>query len=173
MFGEFKKFVMRGNVVDLAIGFTVGAAFTTVAKSVVNDLIMPPIGLVIGEVEFEDMFWVLRAGQPEGPYRTLAAAQEAGAVTVNYGTFINNVLALLLVGFAMFLIVRLINRLDSAMDEVLDDGPTPPEEPAHKKCPYCRDQIAYRAVRCPSCTSRLAGFEETAARVDGPTTAEG
>lgn len=173
MINEFKKFVMRGNFVDLAIGFTVGAAFTTVAKSIVNDLVMPPIGLLIGEVEFKDMFLVLRAGEPEGPYKTLSAAQEAGAVTLNYGVFLNNVIALLLVGFAMFLIVRLVNRLDSAMDEALDEEAPPAEEPSHKKCPYCRDQIAYRAVRCPQCTSRLDGFEAIAERTAGPTSAEG
>lgn len=173
MLSEFKKFVLRGNFVDLAIGFTVGAAFTTVAKSIVNDLIMPPIGLLIGEVEFEDMFLILRAGEPEGPYLTLAAAQEAGAVTLNYGVFLNNVIALVLVGIAMFLIVRLVNRLDSAMDKELDKEPPPPEEPSHKKCPYCRQQIAYRAVRCPECTSRLEGFESTAERTAGPTNAAG
>ena len=173
MLNEFKKFVMRGNVVDLAIGFTVGAAFTTVAKSVVSDLIMPPVGLLIGSVEFEDMFWVLRTGEPSGPYATLAAAQEAGAVTVNYGVFVNNVLALLLVGVVMFLVVRIVNRMDAAMDRDLDDSPPEPEEPAHKKCPFCREQIAFRAVRCPQCTSRLEGFERTAAETGGPTTVEG
>ncbi len=173
MINEFKKFIMRGNFVDLAIGFTVGAAFTTVVKSAVNDLIMPLTGMVIGEVEFEDTFWVLRAGEPAGPYKTLAAAQEAGAVTINYGLFLNNVLSLLLVGLAMFMIIRLINRLDSAMDQVIDKEPAPADEPAHKKCPYCRAQIAFRAVRCPSCTSRLEGFESVAEQTAGPTTQAG
>lgn len=172
MIQEFKKFILRGNVVDLAIGFTVGAAFTTVVKSIVNDLIMPPIGLALGSVELEDAFWVLRQGEPAGPYLTLEAAQKAGAVTVNYGLFASNVVALLLVGLAMFFIVRFVNRLDAAMDEAIDDGPSE-SEPSHKKCPYCRDQIAYRAVRCPSCTSRLEGFEAQAQKTLGPTTADG
>ena len=172
MLREFQKFIMRGNVVDLAIGFTVGAAFTTVAKSVVNDIIMPAVGLVIGQVEFEDLFVVLQPGDPAGPYNTLEAAQKAGAVTINYGVFVNNVLALLLVGLAMFFIVRMINRVDALMDHEVDDKPPEPDEPSHKKCLYCRAQIAYRAVRCPSCTSRLAGFEEraraSATPPDGP-----
>lgn len=172
MIQQFKKFIMRGNFVDLAIGFTVGAAFTTVVKSAVEDLIMPPLGWALGSVEFEDMFWVLRQGEPAGPYLTLSGAQEAGAVTMNYGTFINNCISLLLVGLAMFLIVRLVNRMDAAMDAAVDDPPDE-QEPSHKKCPYCRDQIAYRAVRCPSCTSRLEGFEKAAEKYAGPTTAEG
>lgn len=173
MFGEFKKFILRGNVVDLAIGFTVGAAFTTVAKSIVEDIIMPPVGLLVGSVEFEDLFWVLRSGDPAGPYRTLQAAQEAGAVTINYGVLGNNVLALILVGLAMFVVVRLVNHLDEKMDAVIDGEPPSAEEPSHKKCPYCRGQIAYRAVRCQLCTSRLEGFEQVAEATSGPTTAEG
>lgn len=173
MIDEFKQFVLRGNVVDLAVGFTVGAAFTTVAKSIVDDLLMPPVGLLVGSVEFEDLFWLLREGQPAGPYSTLAAAQEAGAVTVNYGLFMNNVLALLLVGLAMFVVVRVVNGIDNAMDEAIDGAPPAVEEPSHKKCPYCRHQIAFRAVRCPQCTSRLEGFEEAASRTAGPTTMEG
>lgn len=173
MIQEFKNFVLRGNVVDLAVGFTVGAAFTTVVKSIVNDLIMPPIGLALGSVELEDTFWVLKPGEPAGPYLTLSAAQDAGAVTVNYGLFASNVVALLLVGLAMFFILRLVKRLDSAMDEVIDDDQPAEEEPSFKKCPYCRDQIAFRAVRCPSCTSRLEGFEAQAQKTLGPTTAAG
>ncbi len=173
MFNEFKKFIMRGNFVDLAIGFTVGAAFTTVVKSAVNDLLMPPIGMALGSVEFEDSFWLLRDGDPAAPYRTLEAAQEAGAVTVNYGVFVNNVISLLFVGLALFVIVRLVNRLDSAMDEVIDHEPVPEGEPAHKKCPYCRSQIAFRAVRCRECTSRLEGFEQVALETAGPTTEAG
>ena len=173
MLHELKKFILRGNLVDLAVGFTVGAAFTTVVKSSVDDLIMPALGLVIGRVEFEDMFWVLQQGDTAGPYSTLQAAQQAGAVTVNYGVFLNNLLALVLVGIAMFAIVRIVNRLDSAMDVVLDDAEPPADEPSHKKCPYCRAQIAFKAVRCPQCTSRLEGFEAAADRIAGPTTAAG
>lgn len=162
MFDAFKKFIMRGNFVDLAIGFTVGAAFTTVAKSIVNDIIMPPVGLMLGRVDFKDLFWVLRPGEALGPYPTIEQAQEAGAVTLNYGLFINNVLALLIVALAMFIIVRMVNRLDEAMDEALDNEKPPPEEPANKKCPYCRSQIPFKAVRCPECTSKLEGFDAVA-----------
>jgi len=153
---EFKKFIMRGNLVDLAIGFTVGAAFTTVAKSLVNDVIMPPIGLLVGRVDFKDLFWVLRTGNEElPPYATIDDAQAAGAVTLNYGLFINNLIALLLVAIVMFAIIALVNRLDDALDTALDDKPKPPEEPAQKKCPFCRSAIPYRASRCPQCTSQL------------------
>jgi large conductance mechanosensitive channel len=171
MFDDFKEFILRGNVADLAIGFTVGAAFTTVAKSLVDDIIMPPVGLVVGQVEFKDLFVVLENGEPGGPYQTLSAAQDAGAVTINYGLFINNVLALLLVGLAMYFLIRFVTRLDRTMDR-FDDDPPADDEPSHKKCPYCQAQIAYRAVRCPECTSRLEGFEELAASAAGPTGSE-
>jgi large conductance mechanosensitive channel len=172
VFTDFKKFVIQGNVADLAVGFTVGAAFTTVARSLVDDVIMPPVGLVVGRVEFEDLFWLLQEGDRPGPYQTLTEAQSVGAVTINYGLFISNTLALVLVGLAMFLLIRSMARLDRAMDKVLDEPP-PEDEPTHKKCPYCRTQIDFRAVRCPSCTSRLEGFEEQAATTTGPTDAEG
>jgi large conductance mechanosensitive channel len=162
MLNQFKKFVMRGNFVDMAVGFTVGAAFTTVAKSIVNDIIMPPVGLVLGRVDFSDLFWVLREGEKLGPYPTIAQAQQAGAVTLNYGMFVNNVLALLIVAAAMFIIVRVVNRLDESMDEEVDKKKSEPNEPSHKKCPYCRIQIPFKAVRCPQCTTRLEGFPDTA-----------
>jgi len=156
---EFKTFIMRGNLVDLAIGFTVGAAFTTVAKSLVSDVIMPPIGLAIGRVDFKDLFLVLRVGTVKPPpYTTIVDAQAAGAVTLNYGVFINNVIALIIVAIAMFLVIRAVNRVDAMLDREADDPATPPrtpEEPENKKCPFCRSTIAYRAVRCPQCTSRL------------------
>ncbi len=154
---EFKKFVLRGNLMDMAIGFTVGAAFTTVAKSLVNDLIMPPIGLLLGGADFSDLFVVIADGEKVAPpYLTLKAAQEAGAVTLNFGTFINNVISLLLVAVAMFILIRVINRVDDALEQELDDPPKEPEEPSEKKCPYCRTTIAFRAIRCPACTSALA-----------------
>ena len=161
MLNEFKKFVMRGSLVDMAIGFTIGAAFTTVVKSLVNDLIMPPIGLALGNVDFKDFFWVLKEGNELPPYPTIEQAQEAGAVTLNYGLFINNVFALLLVALAMFVIVRMVNRIDEAMEHDLPDNSPVADEPSHKKCQYCRSQIAYRAVRCPQCTTRLEGFPDT------------
>lgn len=168
MLEEFKKFVMRGNLVEMAIGFTIGAAFTTVVKSLVNDLIMPPIGLALGNVDFKDFFWVLKEGEKLPPYATIEQAQEAGAVTLNYGLFVNNTLALLLVALAMFVIVRTVNRIDEAMDADLPDDSPVADEPSHKKCPYCRSQIAYRAVRCPQCTTRLEGYSAAEAKVDRP-----
>lgn len=154
---EFKKFVMRGNLVDMAIGFTVGAAFTTVAKSLVDDIIMPPIGLMLGGMDFADLFIVLKPGPEElAPYATLKDAQESGAVTLNYGRFFNNCLALFLVALAMFVFIRAFNRIDDALDEALDDDePTTPETPKNKKCPHCRETIAYKATRCAHCTSEL------------------
>lgn len=154
---EFKKFLVRGNLVDMAIGFTVGAAFTTVARSLVDDVIMPAVGLVIGRVDFEDFFLLLDPGTGTPPYPTIEQAQEAGAVTLNYGVFINNVMALLLVAIVMFMIIRGMNRIQ---DEIVDDdgeNDDAPAEPDHKKCRFCRSTIAYRAIRCPQCTSELSG----------------
>lgn len=154
---EFKTFALRGNLVDLAIGFTVGAAFSTVAKSLVEDVIMPPVGLMLGQSDFADMFWLLRPGTDPGPpYATLAEAQAAGAVTLNYGVFINNCLALALVALAMFVVIRAYRRLEDELEEHLaPEDRAQPEEPDEKKCPFCRRSIPYRASRCPECTSRL------------------
>jgi large conductance mechanosensitive channel len=145
MLKEFKAFVMRGNVLDLAVGIIIGAAFGTIVKSLVDDVIMPPIGLALGGVDFANLFLLLKPG-PKGPppYATLAEAQAAGAVTVNYGTFINTVVTFVIVAFVIFLIVRMANRL------------RPPETAAATKdCPYCRMPIPVGAVRCPNCTSDL------------------
>jgi large conductance mechanosensitive channel len=111
MFQDFKKFILRGNFVDLAVGFTVGAGFSTVAKSFVEDILMPPIGFIMGNADFSNFFAVLKDGQQPGPYQTLEAAQAAGAITMNFGRFFNNVLSLLLVGFAMYLLILAVNRL--------------------------------------------------------------
>ncbi len=155
-FKDFSKFARRGNLVDLAVGFTVGAAFSTIAKSLVNDVLMPPIGLLIGRTDFTDLFWVLRVGPKSGgPYVTLADAQAAGAVTLNYGVFINSLVAFAVVALAMFFIIRMIQRAEARLDDMLEEDSPPPEEPSEKKCPYCRSTIAYRATRCPHCTSQL------------------
>lgn len=163
---DFKKFALRGNMVDLAIGFTVGAAFTTVVKSLVTDIIMPPIGLATGNADFADQFVVLKAPEgkpiPEAGYQTLKAAQEAGAVTLNYGNFLNNCIALLIVAFAMFLIIRAVKKVDDQLDDAFNED-KPPEEPTEKKCEFCRSTIPFRATRCPQCTSQLAKPEEQAA----------
>lgn len=162
MVNEFKKFAMRGNLVDMAIGFTVGAAFTTVAKSVVNDLIMPVVGLLTGGADFSNLFIVMKAGENAPPYETLKSAQESGAVTFNYGVFINSVLAFLLVALVMFLIIRLVNRAEEKMESQFGSDAAKPEEPSHKKCQFCRTQIPYKAVRCPNCTSELKPTTEGA-----------
>jgi large conductance mechanosensitive channel len=147
MLKEFKAFIMRGNVLDLAVGIIIGAAFGSIVKSLVDDVIMPPIGLALGNVDFANLFLLLQPG-PTGapPYATLADAQAAGAVTLNYGLFINNIVTFLIVAFAIFLVVRAANRL------------RPPEAaaaPNTRDCPYCRMPIPVGAVRCPQCTSEL------------------
>lgn len=152
---EFKKFALRGNLVDMAIGFTVGAAFTTVAKSLVDDVIMPVVGLLIGRVDFEDFFLVLDAGEGTRPFLTLEDAQAAGAVTLNYGVFINNCLALTIVALAMFFVIRWMNRLRDKVPDSSGKDDDAPAEPDDKKCDYCRTTIPYRATRCPACTSQL------------------
>lgn len=149
MLKEFKAFVMRGNVLDLAVGIIIGAAFGTVVKSLVDDVIMPPAGLALGNVDFANLFALLEPGtKAPPPYATLADAKAAGAVTINYGQFINNVIAFVIVAFAVFLIVKAANRLK-------------PQEaaaaPSTKDCAYCRMPIPVSAVRCPHCTSELRG----------------
>lgn len=154
-FNEFKKFALRGNVIDLAVGFTVGAAFSTIARSLVDDIIMPAVGLVVGRVEFKDMFYLLKAGEETPPpYITLQAAQEAGAVTINYGVFINNIFTFLIVALAMFFIIRAINRLEETIEDELGWGDEP-VVPTTRKCPYCISTISRKATRCPQCTSEL------------------
>lgn len=146
MFKEFKEFVMRGNVLDLAVGIIIGAAFGAIVKSLVDDLLMPPLGLALGNVDFTNMFAVLKEGaKAAGPYATLAEAKAAGAVTLNYGVFLNSVVAFLIVAFAIFLVVRVANRMRP-----------PAKTPATTKdCPYCRMPIPLAATRCPECTSEV------------------
>jgi large conductance mechanosensitive channel len=147
MLKEFKAFVMRGNVLDLAVGIIIGAAFGTIVKSLVDDVLMPPIGLALGNVDFANLFAVLKEGsKAAAPYASLADAKDAGAVTINYGLFINNIVTFIIVAFAIFLVVRVANRL------------RPPEAaaaPNTKDCPYCRMAIPAGATRCPQCTSEL------------------
>lgn len=149
MFAEFKKFAMRGNLIDMAVGIILGSAFGAIIKSLVNDIIMPPIGLLFGNVDFTNLYFLLRAGEIPGPYASLAAAQDAGAVTLNYGVFINVTITFIIVAFAMFLLIRSINQLQTKEAE------TQPAEPTTKECPYCFSEISIKAVRCPYCTSEL------------------
>lgn len=151
MLKEFKEFAVRGNVVDMAVGIIIGGAFGTIVSSLVNDVIMPPVGLLLGGVDFQDIFVVLREGSTAAPYASLAAAQEAGAVTINLGVFVNAVISFLIVAFAVFLLVRSMNRLQRSQDE---GGDTP--APTTRPCPYCTMDIAIEATRCPHCTSDVA-----------------
>lgn len=146
MMKEFKEFAVRGNVVDMAVGIIIGAAFGTIVKSLVSDVIMPPIGLLLGGVDFSNLFIVLKEGAQAGPFATIAQANEAGAVTLNYGMFINTILSFLIVAFAVFLLVRGVNNL--RRKEV-----APAPAPTTKECPFCFSQIPLKATRCPFCTS--------------------
>jgi large conductance mechanosensitive channel len=145
MLKEFKEFALRGNVVDLAIGIIIGGAFGRIVSSFVDDLLMPPIGLLLGNVDFSNLFINLSGGR----YDSLAAAQEAGAATINYGLFVSTVIDFVIVAFAVFLMVRQINRLQRKEEEE-------PAEPTTKECPYCLSTIPIDATRCPHCTSDLA-----------------
>jgi large conductance mechanosensitive channel len=148
MLKDFKEFAMRGNVVDMAVGIVIGAAFGAVIKSLVADVIMPPIGLLLGNVDFSNLFITLKAGKVAGPYVSLAAAQAAGAVTLNLGLFINTIVSFVIVAFAVFLLVRGINQLRREQE-------APPAAPTTKECPYCLSEIPLKATRCPHCTSEL------------------
>ena len=145
MLKEFKEFAMRGNVVDMAVGIIIGAAFGTIVKSLVADVIMPPIGLLLGNVDFSNLFVVLKQGTTTGPYLSLAEAQAAGAVTINYGFFINTLISFVIVAFAVFLVIRSINRLKRKEEA--------PPAPTTKECPFCFTAIPIKATRCPNCTS--------------------
>ncbi len=143
MLGEFKKFIMRGNVLDMAVGIIIGAAFGAIITSLVNDIIMPPIGLALGKVDFSNLFINLSGTS----FATLADAKKAGAATINYGVFINTVISFLIVASVIFLVIKQVNRLTAK--------PPAPAEPATKECPYCVSTIPIKATRCPNCTSEL------------------
>jgi large conductance mechanosensitive channel len=149
MLKEFKEFAMRGNVVDMAVGIIIGAAFGTIVKSLVSDVIMPPIGLLLGNVDFSNLFIILKHGaEVAGPYASLADAQAAGAVSLNYGMFINTIISFIIVAFAVFMLIRSINKLKRKEE-------APPPEPTTKECPHCFSTIPIKATRCPMCTSEL------------------
>ena len=143
MLKEFKNFAMRGNVLDLAIGVILGGAFGKIVTSLVNDILMPPIGLALGKMDFSNLFIDLSGGH----YSSLAAAKEAGAATINYGSFLNTIIDFLIVSFVIFLIIRQINRLQTPEPKAA--------EPVTKECPYCLTSIPKKATRCPACTSEL------------------
>lgn len=145
LLNEFKTFALRGNVIDLAIGVIFGAAFGKIVTSMVNDILVPPIGLLLGNVDFSDLFINLS----DTDYSSLAEAQAAGAPTINYGLFLNNILDFMIVAFVIFLLVRQINRMQR-------EAEAPPAEPTTKTCTYCQTDIPIKATRCPHCTSELA-----------------
>ena len=151
MLKEFKEFAMRGNVLDMAVGIIIGAAFGTIVNSLVADVIMPPIGLLLGNIDFSNLFFVLKQGtKAAAPYESLAAAKAAGAVSINYGFFINTVISFLIVAFAVFLLIRGVNQLKR-------QEAAPPAVPTTKECPYCLSTIPIKATRCGHCTSELKG----------------
>lgn len=146
MWKEFKEFIMRGNVLDMAVGIIIGASFGGIVKSLVADVVMPPIGLLLGKVDFSNLYFMLKAGTPAGPYASLADAQAAGAVTMNFGLFANTLVEFLIVALAIFLLIRFVNRLQK---------PAPAPAPATKDCPYCFSAVPLKASRCSHCTSML------------------
>jgi len=148
MLKEFKEFAMRGNVMDMAIGIIIGAAFGSIIGTLVSDVLMPPIGLLLGNVDFSNLFLVLKEGNTAGPYATVAAAKGAGAVTLNYGLFVNTVVNFLIVAFAIFYVVRGMNSLKKKEE-------APPAAPTTKECPHCLSTIPIKATRCGHCTSEL------------------
>jgi len=145
MLKEFKEFAMRGNVVDMAVGIIIGAAFGTIIASLVSEVLMPPIGLLLGNMDFSNLFLVLKEGKTAGPYATVAAAKAAGAVTLNYGLFVNTVVNFLIVAFAIFFLIRGMNALKKK--EAV--------QPTTKECPHCLSTIPIKATRCGHCTSEL------------------
>ncbi|HKJ45118.1 MAG TPA: large-conductance mechanosensitive channel protein MscL [Balneolales bacterium] len=150
MWKEFKEFAVKGNVVDMAVGIIIGTAFGAITKSLVADVIMPPVGMLVGNVDFTNLFWVLKQGDPAGPYLTLAEATKAGAVTINMGVFINTLISFLIVALAMFFLVKGINRLKRQ-----EETKVPEPTPSTKECPYCASIIPIKATKCPQCTSDL------------------
>jgi len=145
MFKEFREFAMRGNVVDMAVGIVIGGAFGKIISSMVADVLMPPIGLLLGGVDFSNLYVVLKDGTPAGPYAALDLAQKAGSVTLNYGLFINNIVSFTIVAFALFMVIKAMNTLRREA----------PAAPTTKNCPQCAMAIPLAAKRCPNCTSEI------------------
>lgn len=151
---EFKKFAMRGNVIDMAVGIIIGAAFGKIVDSLVKDIIMPPLGMLMGKVDFTNLFIVLHDGAVAGPYISLEAAQNAGAVTMNIGMFLNALISFIIVAFAVFILIKTINTLQEKMlaSEKREEAAA---APITKKCPFCCTEIPLDACRCPNCTSEI------------------
>jgi large conductance mechanosensitive channel len=151
MLKDFKAFITRGNVVDMAVGIIIGVAFGGIVSSAVNDVIMPPIGLALGNIDFSNLMLVLKEGAAPGPYASLAAAKAAGAVTINYGQFINTIINFLIIAAVVFfLIVRPLAKLQARQKAAV-----PAAAPTTKECSFCYSTIPLKATRCPNCTSQL------------------
>jgi large conductance mechanosensitive channel len=151
MLKEFKEFALRGNVVDMAVGIIIGAAFGTIVRSLVDDMIMPPIGLLIGNMDFSELFILIKPVLDFSPdYNTIDEAKEAGAVTMNYGRFINNIISFIIVAFAIFMLIKGLNNLKRKQEAI------PAQEPVTKDCPYCLSSISIKASKCSFCTSELS-----------------
>ncbi|MGE5842234.1 MAG: large conductance mechanosensitive channel protein MscL [Deltaproteobacteria bacterium] len=148
MLKEFREFAMRGNVVDMAVGIIIGAAFGAIVKSVVDDVIMPPIGLLLGSVDFSNLFITLKQGAAAGPYATLELAKKAGAVTLNYGAFFNTIVSFVIVAFSVFLLIKGMNKLKRQQE-------VPAAAPTTKECPQCLSTIPIKAKKCAHCTTQL------------------
>lgn len=152
MFKEFREFAIKGNAVDMAVGIIVGAAFGAIVSSLVADIITPPIAVIMGSVDFSNQFFILKDTNGAGVYNTLAEAKKAGAVTLNYGLFINSFINFLIVAFATFFLVRGVNKLRKTVES---EQPATPTAPVTKTCPYCKSDVHIEATRCPHCTSEL------------------
>lgn len=150
MWKDFKAFIARGNVIQLAVGIIIGTAFGAIVKSVVADIIMPPIGWLLGRVDFSNLYFVLKDGKTPGPYESLIAAQTAGAVSINYGVFIMTIINFLIIAFAVFFLVRTVTRMEKRFEK-----PQPTTAPTTRECPCCYTTIPIKATRCPNCTSQL------------------
>lgn len=156
LLNEFKKFAMRGNVLDMAVGIIIGAAFGKIVDSLVKDVIMPPIGLALGKIDFANLFFVLKEGAgAAAPYHSLAAAQEAGAVTMNVGIFLNAIISFTIVAFAVFMLIKAMNTLQAKLEA--DEKEAAAAAPTTKECPCCFSKIDIRATKCPNCTSDIKG----------------
>ena len=152
MLKDFKAFVMKGNVVDMAVGVIIGAAFGNIVSSLVKDVVMPPIGLALGRIDFSNLAIILKHGTTPGPYATIAAAQTAGAVTLNYGLFVNTIINFIIVASAVFFfIVRPVTRMQARTAKA-----AAPATPTTQECPFCYTNIPLKATRCPNCTSQLS-----------------
>jgi large conductance mechanosensitive channel len=149
MLREFKEFAVKGNVLDMAVGIIIGAAFGTIVRSLVDDVIMPPIGIILGNVDFSALFIMLKQGNMPPPYNTLVEAKNAGAVTLNYGIFINNIISFVIVAFSVFILIKGMNKMRRKKEDI------PAAAPTTTDCPFCYSQISVKAVKCPACTSEL------------------